>query len=321
VSVRGDKEAVFSSSEDRIRDGGTAAACIGPSVVQREARAGFAAVRIRRATECFSLRFSSEYRICGLALRNTSQLSGRSARLEVADNKAGSICRRTVFSSSSYGLSDDDGMYRCAFYRRTDRPFERAVAYGSDHRGLLGRMLSECLNVLEPSFSPASILVVPVPLDQRKRKQRGFSPAERIAQAALEMISAKGRLQLAPEVLWRTRKMHSQLGLTGHRRRENMRGAFSGPRAQQVTGREVLLVDDVYTTGMTVSECARVLARAGASEVRVATVARTLKLASKYQETDTVATTSEAAFDGSSSQGFKDEAESVNVENFERLKL
>jgi glutamine phosphoribosylpyrophosphate amidotransferase len=55
-------------------------------------------------------------------------------------------------------------------------------------------------------------------------------------------------------------------------------------RAQEVNGREVLRVDDVYTTDATVSECARVLRRAGATKVWVATVARTLKLASKYGE-------------------------------------
>jgi len=53
-------------------------------------------------------------------------------------------------------------------------------------------------------------------------------------------------------------------------------------RAQEVNGREVLLVDDVYTTGATVSQCDRLLRRAGATKVWVATVARTLKLASKY---------------------------------------
>jgi glutamine phosphoribosylpyrophosphate amidotransferase len=70
--------------------------------------------------------------------------------------------------------------------------------------------------------------------------------------------------------------------LTSHQRRENLRGAFAVARAQEVTGREVLLVDDVYTTGTTASECAKVLRRAGAAKVWVATVARTLKLASKY---------------------------------------
>jgi orotate phosphoribosyltransferase len=63
-----------------------------------------------------------------------------------------------------------------------------------------------------------------------------------------------------------------------------MRGAFAVARAAEVTGREIVLVDDVYTTGTTATECARVLRKAGAAKVWVATVARTLKLASKYED-------------------------------------
>jgi Phosphoribosyl transferase domain len=79
------------------------------------------------------------------------------------------------------------------------------------------------------------------------------------------------------DILWRTRETHSQIGLTSHQRRENLRGAFAVPCADKVNGREVLLVDDVYTTGTTVSERSRVLRRAGAVRVWVATVARTLE--------------------------------------------
>ena len=82
----------------------------------------------------------------------------------------------------------------------------------------------------------------------------------------------------------RVRDTRSQIGLTSHQRRENLRRAFAVTRPRQVAGREVVLVDDVYTTGTTASECARVLRRAGASRVWVATVARTLKMASKYEE-------------------------------------
>jgi predicted amidophosphoribosyltransferase len=78
-------------------------------------------------------------------------------------------------------------------------------------------------------------------------------------------------------VLERTRDTQSQIGLTPHQRRENMRGAFRVKNRERLSGREVLLVDDVFTTGATASECARVLRRAGAARVWVATVARTLK--------------------------------------------
>ena len=94
----------------------------------------------------------------------------------------------------------------------------------------------------------------------------------------------RDRLRLCPGVLERKRETASQIGLTSHQRRENLRGAFGVAQPELVKGREVLIVDDVYTTGATVSECARVLRRAGAAKVWVATVARTLKLSAQHVE-------------------------------------
>ncbi len=203
---------------------------------------------------------------------------------------------------STYALTDPDGLRRCPVCRRIERPFGRAVAYGSYDGGLrelvhllkyngvrpaanvLGRMLAEAIGALEPAFEQEPVLVIPVPLFKTRRRQRGFNQAELIAKAAVKIYPVRDRFHLAADVLQRKRDTHSQIGLTSHQRRENLRGAFAVTRAAEVTGREVLLVDDVYTTGTTASECARVLRRAGASRVWVATVARTLKLASKYAE-------------------------------------
>ena len=172
-------------------------------------------------------------------------------------------------------------------------------------------MQAEAVTTLEPAFEQASILVVPVPLFKDKRRQRGFNQAELITRAALKAYPGHW-LQLAPDILLRTRETHSQIGLTSHQRRENLRGAFAVARAEEVTGREVLLVDDVYTTGTTASECARVLRRAGASKVWVATLARTLKLASKYQEIEPVEA-GEAGSKVSEHQGFKAEEDSETL--------
>lgn len=203
---------------------------------------------------------------------------------------------------STYALTDPDGLRRCPVCRRIERPFGRAVAYGSYDGGLrelvhllkyngvrpaanvLGRMLAEVIASLEPAFEQDIVMVIPVPLFKTRRRQRGFNQAELIARAAVKVYPVRDRLHLGADILQRKRDTHSQIGLTSHQRRENLRGAFAVTRAAEVTGREVLLVDDVYTTGTTASECARVLRRAGASQVWVATVARTLKLASKYAE-------------------------------------
>ena len=73
------------------------------------------------------------------------------------------------------------------------------------------------------------------------------------------------------------RETVSQIGLTRHQRRANIRGAFVVSDSAKVSGRECLLVDDALTTGTTAWDCARVLRRAGASKVWIATVAGTLK--------------------------------------------
>jgi ComF family protein len=230
-----------------------------------------------------------------------------------------SVCGERLLSA--YALSEADGLSPCPVCRRIERPFERAVAYGSYDGGLrelihllkyngvrpaagvLGRMLAEAIATLPPDFGQddsaqadseqaqdtrtqdtgTKILVIPVPLYKGKCRQRGFNQAELIARAALKFNLMPERLLLATDILRRTRDTRSQIGLTSHQRRQNMRGAFAVTRATEVTGRCVLLVDDVYTTGTTASECARVLRRAGAAQVWVATVARTLKLASKAE--------------------------------------
>ena len=188
------------------------------------------------------------------------------------------------------------GESRCLLCRRTDPPFERAVAYGSYDGGLrdlihvlkfqqvrpaaavLGRMLAETIAHLEKTMPVGTIAVVPVPLHKRKQAQRGFNQAERIARSALKQLSRPRRFELCTGVLLRRRETGSQIGLTRHQRRENLRGAFAVSDPTRILNRDILLIDDVYTTGTTASECARVLLRAGAARVWVATVARTLKI-------------------------------------------
>lgn len=111
--------------------------------------------------------------------------------------------------------------------------------------------------------------LVPVPLHWRRRWERGFNQAAALAEG---LARAAGRRVLR-RALVRVRRTRPQAG-DAAARRENVRGAFAVPRPAAVEGRRLLLIDDVFTTGATAAECARVLRRAGAAAVGVYTLAR-----------------------------------------------
>jgi ComF family protein len=137
-------------------------------------------------------------------------------------------------------------------------------------QGPLGKMLADAVSELLLGCESRPLLV-PVPLHRSRRRSRGFNQAELIARAALKYLPS--HFEFAPAVLIRRRETISQVGLSREERMENMRDAFrvSDPSVQ---GRNVIVVDDVMTTGTTLSECARVLKQAGAEKVWAATVAR-----------------------------------------------
>jgi ComF family protein len=113
----------------------------------------------------------------------------------------------------------------------------------------------------------AADLLAPVPLHPKRIKHRGFNQSLLLAQGFAGAVVAR-------EAVVRTRHTAPQVGLNPKERQDNVKGAFSVPDPARVKGKSVLLIDDLYTTGSTVKECARVLRRAGASRVEVLTVAR-----------------------------------------------
>jgi ComF family protein len=209
-----------------------------------------------------------------------------------------SVCGERRFSA--HVLSSSDGVTRCGLCRRIEPPFPRAVAYGRYQGGLrelihslkyagvrpaanvLGRMLAEAIAQFENELAADFVAVVPVPLHRAQLREQEFNHADLIACAAIKLAPASARLRRCAEVLERKRETAWPTGLTSHQRPENVRGAFGMVHPETVRGREMLDFADVYTTGATVSECARVLRRAGAKKVWVATVARTLKASQQH---------------------------------------
>lgn len=180
----------------------------------------------------------------------------------------------------------------CEGCRRDPPPFARARAVAAYRDGMreaihalkyggrtalvapLGALLAQAgLPLLTGPGTPsgASIdSVVPVPLHPARLAERGFNQAELLA---AECARAWGR-PLLTRALTRTRATAPQTDLDAEGRRRNVAGAFAVARPAEVAGRHLVLVDDVLTTGATVSAAARALRRSGAASVTVLVLAR-----------------------------------------------
>jgi len=124
---------------------------------------------------------------------------------------------------------------------------------------------------LRPFAEAASAdLVIPVPLHLKRLRQRGFNQAVLLG----EILARQWRLPLSRRNLKRIRWTEPQINLSATERVANVRGAFAVAEPDLLKGKRIILVDDVYTTGSTVAECARVMFKAGAEEVCVITIAR-----------------------------------------------
>lgn len=110
--------------------------------------------------------------------------------------------------------------------------------------------------------------VVPVPLSIKRLRERGFNQSLLLAR----VISREKKLPLLIDILFKKKETPPQTGLSGKERLLNLKNAFVVKR--DIRGLRLLLVDDVMTTGATVTECSKQLMKAGAKEVTVLTLAR-----------------------------------------------
>jgi ComF family protein len=228
------------------------------------------------------LAFPSVCRRCGILLERPGE------RLLCPSCRSALRACRAPYCPSCGRFFDGDGApHPCAACLRQAPPFSAhrsAARYDGavkdvvllfKYRGLrpLGRPLADFLHASieddDPPWRGADVLV-PVPLHRRRRRERGFNQAEVLA----DELSGLTGVPVLSNALRKTVNLRPQTSLRSEERRANIRGAYRIARPDAVQGRTVVLVDDVCTTGSTLGECARVLRRAGAADVRGVTIAR-----------------------------------------------
>jgi len=132
----------------------------------------------------------------------------------------------------------------------------------------LGETLADLMSQRWRTDFPAEAVLIPVPLGIERKQARGFNQAEILAQG----LGSRWRRPLMIDGLSRGRETRSQVGLNPHDRKLNVAGAFVA--SVKVKGHSVILIDDVCTTGATLSACAEALLQSGATQVWAYTLAR-----------------------------------------------
>ncbi len=198
-----------------------------------------------------------------------------------AGERVCSIC------GSFTGAEGGRGKLICSVCRAEDRPFDQARAVAPyegpvreavrrlKYRGMqrlarpLAKLMADAVQ-REKAFALADALV-PVPLHPRRERERGYNQSVLLARVLGESM----RVPVLEQVLVKIRETPSQTGLSGQERRQNLQQSFAVAVPGLVKGKIILIVDDVFTTGSTVSILSHLMRQAGASCVLVLTFAGT----------------------------------------------
>jgi ComF family protein len=196
--------------------------------------------------------------------------------------EATAVCWKCGATTHATVSPDKRESIRCG--RCDDEPFTAARACGSyegalrasilnlKHEPLVARRLADLLFEVQRSGPLNSAdLIIPVPLHRERESERGFNQALLLAKE----LSHLSRVPLDEHAVVRQvdTKRH-RAGMDRKARRQSVDRAFGVRHSDLITGKRVLLVDDVYTTGATVSACAAAIKDAGAEDVFVLTLAR-----------------------------------------------
>ena len=253
------------------------------------------------AADLASILFPSDCHLCGAPFTELASVRVCHACLSrigpAHQSQPENLCSRCgdTIAPESLRFAASYGVTECSACRLAPPVFERAVSaapYDSELRELLhllkfegqrpiaehllGAWLAAAMLKLRPAAASV-VTVIPVPLFAGRERTRGFNQARLLAQAALLQLRREvpeWNLTLKPGSLVRVKDTMAMFSLAPNQRRATLRGAFRVADAEAIANREVLLIDDIMTTSATARECARVLLRAGATKVWVATVAR-----------------------------------------------
>ncbi|MBQ8297397.1 MAG: ComF family protein [Ruminococcus sp.] len=183
-----------------------------------------------------------------------------------------SVCReKLTMYEGSYSIRGADGFCAAFLYDGNISPAVMLLKDGicGNADFALGNALAERL--VNSGIASEADTIIPVPLHKKDKRQRGYNQSELIA----KQVSLRLGLPICPDAVEKIRHTASQKSLSQSERITNLCGAFSVKKPELVSGKRIILIDDVCTTGSTLAEIAKLLKENNAAKVYCASCCKT----------------------------------------------
>ena len=225
--------------------------------MKKSIRAFFDVILPRKCSGCNEVLQSDEVSICNNCLKSIKPIDEDLIRQEFEKD----FKHSTIISNftSLYVFEKDLILQKIIHGIKYQNQFNSAVTFGKlfaeKHRELLEEWSID--------------LIIPIPLHHLKKAERGFNQSDFFAKG----ISKQSGIKLSTTAVKRIRYTESQTGFNRKKREENMENAFKVKKEKLVDGKNILLVDDVLTTGATIRECGKALLNSGANQIFAGSIA------------------------------------------------
>ncbi len=206
--------------------------------------------------DCLSLIDITEYRYCPFCRK---RLLGKAGKC--------STHRKKYLDGLDFAVSYQQPIVKNLIQKFKYNPFQKELAQSFATLIITHFLLTDNQTIIEDS---GNSLFLPVPLSSFRRRWRGFNQSEEIA----KYLSKFFGIPFQTENLRKIKKTSPQVELKKEARERNIKGAFILKNPQLIQGKKIFLVDDVFTTGSTMEECAKILKQGGAKKVWGLAVAR-----------------------------------------------
>ena len=135
---------------------------------------------------------------------------------------------------------------------------------------MFSKMILETPNIIE--FINEYDIIIPVPIHRTRKRKRGYNQSELIVKELCK--DNKIKIELNLNILLKVKNIKPQSGLNKNQRMDNIKKVYKIKKYKNITDKKILVFDDIFTTGSTVSECAKVLKEHGAKSVGILTIAK-----------------------------------------------